>query len=253
VADYGTIGLEYNTSTSDASPVWGTALSLSGVSGANELRMASTGAGAGGTASASWPFIGKPASGVQTVGELWAFTADTTGSKIGTYTGDNTKALVMRWSFDNAGNPVSAMQWSCFGDNTHAAPSPGTQPPTTHNDAFTNGHSSDTSSTSYIKINAFGSGLTAAGSQETPSAGSIGTNPSATTGTAGSVATTAGDWLNAHGAWQSAQGFVQYILGGAIPKTATAFKWYISWVIFVGANISTGTWVFVLTLQYSFS
>lgn len=253
MADYSVIGLEYNTGT-DASPVYGTALTLSGTSGANELRMINSGSGAtGATASASWPYIARPTSGTSTVNQLWAFTGDTTGNQIATYTGDNTKARVMRWSFDNTGNPVSAMQWSCFGDSTHTAPSPGTQPPGSHNDAFTNGHATDTSSTSYIKINAYGSGLTAGGSQETPSAGSIGTNPSATTGTAGSVTTTAGNWLNTAGAWQSAQGWLQNILGGATPQTATAFKWYISWVIFVGANISPSTYTFVMTLQYSFS
>lgn len=253
MSDYGTIGLEYNTGT-DASPVYGTALTLSGTSGANELRMAqSTGSQTGSTSSANWPYMSRPTSGTSAVNQLWAFTADTTGSQIATYTGDNTKARVMRWSFSADGTPVSAMQWSCFGDSTHTAPSPGTQPPGSHNDAFTNGHATDTSSTSYIKINAYGSGLTAGGVQETPSAGSIGTNPSVTTGTAGSVTTTAGNWLNTAGAWQSAQGWIQYILGVAIPQATTAFKWYISWVVFLGANISTGSYVFVMTLQYSYT
>jgi hypothetical protein len=160
---------------------------------------------------------------------------------------------VLRWNFDNTGNPVTAMQWSFFANSTHTAPSAGTQPPGTNNDAFTNGQSSDTSSTSYIKINAYGSGLTAGGVQETPSAGSIGTNPSATTGSAGSTTTTAGNWLNTAGAWTSGQGFIQYILGGAIPQTATAFNWYISLVIFIGANITAGTYTIVMTLQYSYS
>lgn len=250
MSDYGTVQLEYNTGT-DGSPVWtGTAIALSGSGGNNQMRL---GSGTTSTGNASWPFVTKPVAGTTTVSQLWACSADTTCLQVSTYTGDNSKANVLRWSFDSAGNPVSAMQWSFFGDSTHTAPSPGTQPPGSHNDAWTNGSSSDTSSTAYVKINAFGSGLTAAGSQETPSAGSVGTLPTATTGTAGSTTTTAGNWLNSNGAWTSGQGFIQYILGGAIPHTAQAFKWYITMIFFVGAGITTGTYNFVMTLQYSFS
>jgi len=251
MADFSSITLGYNTGT-DASPTWtGTALALNGSSGANELRLALSGTGASGsTASASWPYMNRPASGTSTVSQLWAFTADTTGNQIATYTGDNTKANVLRWVFSADGNPVSAMQLTYYADNTHTNPSAGTQPPGLHNDAFTNGQSSDTSSTSYIKTNAYGSGLTNGGTQETPSAGSVGTNPSATTGAAGSATTSAGAWLST---WQSAQGTIQYITGAAIPKPSTAFFWYCTQIIFLGANISTGTWVIVFDLSYSYS
>jgi hypothetical protein len=251
MADFSSVSLGYNTGT-DALPTWtGTALALSGSSGANELRMALSGTGAStSTASASWPYMNRPASGTSTVNQLWAFTADTTGNQITTYTGDNTKANVLRWVFSADGNPVSAMQLTYYADNTHTNPSAGTQPPGSHNDAFTNGHATDTSSTSYIKINAYGSGLTAGGSQETPSAGSVGTNPSATTGSAGSATTSAGSWLST---WQSAQGTTQYITGAAIPKASTAFNWYCTKVIFLGANISTGTYTIVFDLSYSYS
>lgn len=249
MADYGTIGLEPNTGT-DASPVWGTAITLSGSGGNNQMRL---GSGTATTGSANWPFIARPVAGTSAITQLWACTTDTSCAQVSTYTGDNTKANVFRWSFDNAGNPTSAMQWSFFGDSTHTAPTPGTQPPGTHQDPFTNGQITDTSNTSYIKINAYGSGLTAAGVQETPAAGTIGTMPAATTGTAGATTTTAGNWLNTNGAWTSAQGFVQYILGGAIVHTAQAFKWYGSAIVFLGANISTGTINFVQTLQYTFS
>ena len=249
MADYTTIGLEPNTGT-DASPVWGTAITLSGSSGNNQMRL---GSGTTTTSSANWAYMARPTAGTSAITQLWACTTDTSCVQVATYTGDNTKANVLRWSFDNTGNPTSAMQWSFFGDSTHTAPTPGTQPPGTHQDAFTNGQSTDTSNTSYIKINAYGSGLTAGGSQETPSAGSIGTMPTATTGTAGSTTTTAGNWLNAAGNWTSAQGFVQYILGGATPHTAQAFKWYISMIFFLGANITASTYNFVQTLQYSYS
>jgi len=249
MADYSSITLSYNTNT-DASPTWGTALALSGSAGANELRMALTGgAQTASTSSANWPYMAKPTSGTAAVTQLWAFTADTTGSQITTYTGDNTKANVLRWVFSADGNPVTTMTLTCYGDNTHTNPSAGTQPPGTHNDAFSNGQSSDTSSTSYVKGACYGSGLTNGGTQETPSAGSIGSNPSATTGSAGSVASTAGAWSS----WQSLQGTTQFLTGAAIPKASTAFNWYTSLVIFIGANITAGTWVFVYTLSYSFS
>lgn len=254
MADYTTINLQYQSGAgTDASPVWtGTAIALSGTSGANELRMVTTGGGTS-IASASWPFMARPTSGTSAVTSLYAYTSDSVGLLVTTYTGDNTKARVLRWNFDNTGNPVTAMQVGFFANSTHTAPSAGTQPPGANNDAFTNGQGSDTSSTSYIKFNLYGSGLTAGGSQETPSAGSVGTNPSATTGTAGSVTTTAGNWLNAAGAWQSGQGFVQYITGVAIPQTATAFNWYMTWVIFLGANITAGAYTIVCTLQYSYA
>ena len=254
MADYTTITCDWNSGT-DASPTWtGTTIAMSGSGGANEFRMALSGTGATGTtASASWPYMNIPTSGTTPVNQVWAFPTNTSGTQVATYDGTNGKARVFRLNFSTGGNPVSAMQVSFFANTTHTAPSPGTQPPGANNDAFTNGQSSDTSSTSYIKYNFFGSGLTAGGVQETPAAGSVGTAPTATTGTAGSVTTTAGDWLNAHLAWQSAQGFLQYITGVAIPQTNTAFFWYFTVVIFIGANISTGTFTIVQTLQYTFS
>ena len=255
MADYTTITMQYNTGT-DAAPVWtGTALQPQGTSGANELRMALSGGGAtGSTGSASWPFMAIPGSGTQAVGQLWAFSSDTTGVQIATYTGDNTKANVLRWSFDNLGTPTSAMQLTCFGDSTHTTPSPGTQSGiATHNDAFTNGQASDTSSTSYLKINAYGSGFPSGGAQETPAAGSVGTLPTATTGAAGGVTGSAAHWLNSNGAWQSGQGWLQYLSAPATVAATTAFFWYVDLVFFIGANIATGTWTPVLTLQYNHS
>lgn len=254
MADYTTISCDWNSGT-DGTPNWtGTTIQLSGTGGANEFRMAMSGTGATGTTpSASWPYMNIPASGTQAVNQVWAFSTNTSGTQVATYNGTNGQARVFRYNFSTGGNPVSAMQASFFADTTHTAPSAGTQPPGAHNDPFTNGQSSDTSSTSYIKINFFGSGLTAGGVQETPSAGSVGTAPTATTGTAGSVTTTAGNWLNAAGAWQSAQGFSQYIIGVAIPQTNTAFFWYFTVIIFIGANISTGTFTIVETIQYTFS
>lgn len=256
MADFSTINTQYNTGT-DASPVWtGTAIALSGSSGANEFRMAKSGGSQNGTTpSASWPYMALPASGVSVVDQLWAFTTNTSGSQVPTYDGTNGKARVLRKNFSNDGNPISAMQVSFFADSNHTNPSGGTQPPTTHNDTFTNGTSGETSSKSAIKGNFYGSGLTAGGVQETPSAGSVGTSPSATTGTSGAVTTTAGNWLNAAGAWQDLAGWNDYIIGVAIPQASTAFFWYFTLIIYLAASMSTqaGGWQIVDTVQYSYA
>lgn len=256
MADYGTINTQYNTGT-DASPTWtGTAIALSGSSGANEFRMAKSGGGqSGSTPSASWPYMALPASGASVVDQLWAFSTNTSGSQVATYDGTNGKARVLRKNFSNDGNPISAMQVSFFADSNHTNPSGGTQPPTTHNDTFTNGTSGETSSKSAIKGNFYGSGLTAGGSQETPSAGSVGTSPSATTGTSGAVTTTAGNWLNTAGAWQDLAGWNDYIIGVAIPQASTAFFWYFTLIIYLAASMTTqaGGWTIVDTVQYSYA
>lgn len=192
----------------------------------------------------------RPASGTSAIDQLWAFTANTTGSQVATYNGSNTRANVLRWNFDNTGNPITAMQVTFYADNTHTAPSAGTQPPGSHNDPFTNGHATDTSSTSYIKGNCYGSGLTAGGSQETPSAGSVGTTFTVTTGSAGAATPSAGSWLTT---WQSLQGAIQYLQGPAVPQTATAFFWYQTLIAYLGANITTGTYTIVYDLSYTYS
>jgi hypothetical protein len=255
VSDYSTITTDYNTGT-DATPVWtGTTISLSGSAGANEFRMAlSTGSQTTSTPSASWPYMALPVSGTTTVNQLWAFSTNTSGLQT-IYSGTNSVARVLRYNLSADGNPISAMQVSFFANSTHTNPSPGTQPPGTNNDAFTNGTSGESSSKSLVKGNFYGSGITAAGTQETPSAGTVGTAPTATTGTAGAVTTTAGNWLNAAGAWTDLAGFTDYIIGVAIPKASTAMLWYFTLAIYLAATMSTqaGGWVIVETLQYSYA
>ena len=245
MADFTTFNLQYNKG-SDATPDWtGTAIAFGGSAGANEMRLVNSGLGAGAaTASASWPLITKPGSGTATVGQMWAFSADTTGLQT-TYTGDNTVARVVRWNYDAVGIFASAPQFSCFDSTAHNTPSPGTQP------SIVNG-SSDTSNKSYAKLNAFGRGTQPSGSvQDTPAAGSIGSNPSATTGTAGSVSPpTTPAWLTN---WQDAQGWTDYIVNAGVPQATFAGFWYFSIILFYGANISAATYVFVLTMQYTFS
>ncbi|GHO99556.1 hypothetical protein KSF_096040 [Reticulibacter mediterranei] len=256
MADFGTITTDYNKGT-DASPDWtGTTIALSGTSGANEFRMAlSTGSQTTTTPSASWPYMPLPASGASAVDRLYAFSTNTSGIQVATYDGTNAKARVLRKNFSNNGNPISAMQFSFFADSTHANPSGGTQPPGSHNDTFTNGTSGETSSKSAIKCSMYGSGATAGGTQETPSAGTVGTSPGATTGTSGAVTTTAGNWLNANGAWQDLAGWNDYIIGVAIPAASTAFFWYYTLIIYLVASMTTqaGGWQIVDTVQYSYA
>lgn len=252
MSDFTTINLQYNTGT-DATPTWtGTAIAFGGSAGANEIRWANSTSGAtSSTASANWPYYVRPAAATA-VNQLWAFTADTTGSQVATYDGTNGKANVLRWNWDNTGTFASAPQWSAFGDNTHTAPSAGTQPGGQSGSPIVNGQSSDTSSTSYLKINAYGRGTAASGStQDTPAAGSVGTAPSATTGTAGAVSPPVTPaWLTT---WQSAQGFIQYIADAVTPQATFAGFWYWTCILFTGPNMSTGTLQPVITFQYTFA
>jgi hypothetical protein len=245
LADFTTINTQYNTNT-DASPTWtSTALAFGGSAGANEIRWCNTSAGGASTASASWPIFSRPGSGTAAVGEAWAFTADTTGLKIALYDGSKTSSNVLRWNWDNTGTFAAAPQFSAFGDNTHATPSAGTQPGAQSGSPIVNGQTTDTSSTSYLKINAYGNG-----SSQAPAAGAAGTTLAVTSGTAGAVSPGSAAWLST---WQSAQGFIQYILCTATPAATTANTWVWTCALFTGVNMSTGTLQAVITFQYAFS
>ena len=101
-----------------------------------------------------------------------------------------------------------------------------------------NGQATDTSNTSYLKINAYGSGLTAGGSQETPSSGAAGSTLAVTSGTAGAATPSAGSWLST---WQSAQADTQYVQGPATPQAVTAFDWYVVLALYSGPNLCLGS------------
>jgi hypothetical protein len=183
---------------------------------------------------------------------MWAFTADTTGVKCATYTGTNANANVLRWDWDGLGTFAAAPQFTMFGDNTHATPSAGTQPGAQSGSPIVNGQATDTSSTSYCKINAYGNGVTAGGTQHTPSAGSVGSAPTVTTGGAGAATPAATPaWL---ATWNDAQGWTNYILNGATPQATKAGYWYWTMALFTGVHMSTGSAIQpVLTLQYAYS
>jgi hypothetical protein len=245
MSDFTSIVTDYNTGT-DASPTWsGTSLAFAGTSGANELRFAPSSGATTTTASASWPVIQHPTSGTAVVPQLWAFTADTTGLQT-IYDGTNSKSNVLRWHWDNTGTMVAAPQFTAYANSTHTAPSAGTQPAGTNNDPITNGQSSDTSSTSYLKAAAWGSVVAPASSL---TAGSAGSAPSATTGTAGAITTTASAWST----WQSLQGAIQYIVFTGTPAATTANTWNWTCILYLGANISTGTITPICTFTYVYS
>lgn len=250
MTDFTTLNLQYNTGT-DAAPTWtGTAIAFGGSTGANELRWANSVAGmTGGTGSAAWAYYARPAA-TAAVNQLWAFTTDTTGSQVATYDGSNGKSNVLRWNWDNTGTFASAPQFSAFSDSTHTAPVPGTQPGGQSGSPVVNGNVTDTSSTSYLKYNAYGFGVTSGGVQQTPAAGAAGTTLLATSGTAGAVSPGSAAFLTT---WQSAQGWTQYIVDGQTPQAATAGFWYWTCVLFTGPNMSTGTMLPVVTFQYTYA
>jgi hypothetical protein len=245
MTDFTTLKTQTNAgaSVTDASPTW---VDMPFGTANNELRICGSGAGAAGTASASWPTFLRP--GATAVWpEMWAFTADTTGLKMATY--DGTTAHYMQWriNWDNTGTFASAPIISAWGDNTLAAASPGTQPGAQSGSPFVNGQSSDTSSTSYIKGNAYGYGVDTGGTQQTPGSNAGGTM-AVTTGTAGAVSPGTGAWL---ATWQSLQALTQYIQDGVTPKATTSGFWYVVLAFWTGPNMSGGTLLPVLGFQYT--
>lgn len=252
MADFTLVQIGFNEGTDAAADWTGNVIAFGGSAGANEFRFQRTGGGGtGSTGSASWPNIIKPGS-VGVVEEMWAFASDTVGLKVN-YDGTIAQTLVLRFDFDANGSPASAMQFSAFQDTSDTTPTPGSQTANaTDGRNIINGQATDTSSTSYLKGNAFGSGKPAGG-QETPStSGNAGTTLAATSGTAGSVSPGAGAWL---ATWQSLQGWTQYITAPAlyVPAAGVGY-WYIALVMYVGPNEQTGNMVFCpLTLQYTWT
>lgn len=252
LADYSIFDLDTNTAANDAAtPVWTNQLTPSGSGGAEELRFCASGAGTATTPSASWPGFQRPAS-VQAIPECWGFTTNILGAKVNTYDGTNANARQFRWDFDNLGTPVSPMQMSSFATTALPTPVPGTQPssPSSDGSGIVNGHATDTSSKAYMKGNAFGVGLTGAGAQQTPSAGTTGT-VTATSGTTGALTPGASAWLTN---WQDLQGWTDYILSGATAQALTAGFWFFVLSLWSGPNLCLGTNIGpVIVNQYNYT
>jgi hypothetical protein len=241
MADFTTIRSMWNSGT-DGTPVWN-AVTFGGSAGANEVRWCAAAAGAAGTASASWPQYNRPGA-TAAVAELWYFTADTTGVKVATFDGTTGKANIACIDYDNLGTYAAAPTLTAYGDNTHAAPVAGTQPGALSGSPIVNGHATDTTSTSYLKMNLYGDDQTA-----NPAAGAIGGTCAVTTGTAGSVSPGAAAWL---ATWQSMQGVIQYITHRRTPAATTAGKIFFAPILFTGPNMSLGTLLPVITFTYSY-
>ena len=242
MTDFTTLKWQVNTGASDAAPTWSD--ELFGTAG-NELRVCGAGAGAANTSSASWPSYLRPlAAGV--IPEMWGFSADAVGLKITTYDGTGAHYNQHRVNWDALGTFASSPLISCWKDNTFPAATPGTQPgQPADGSAVVNG-SADTGNASYAKGAMFGVGVTAAGAADNPS-GNMGSNPLATSGSAGGLQTVAAAWS----AWQSLQAATQWIVNGVIPKATTAGTWngLLAW--FTGPNQQGGTLLPVLGFQYT--
>lgn len=249
MADFTLIKTQVNTAstTPDASPTWTDML----FGTANyEVRLCASGAGGASIASAVWPSFLRPGS-TAVIPEMWGyFGSDNSGGvKITAY--DGTTAHYMQWriNWDNTGTFAAANILSFWKDNTLPAASPGTQPSAGSGgdgSSFVNGQTTDTSNTSYIKINAYGSGKTAGGTQETPAANAGGTL-TVTSGTAGAATPSAASWL---ATWQSAQAATQYIQGPATPAATSSGFWYTVLALYTGPNMTGGTLLPVGGFQY---
>lgn len=245
MTDFTTIKAQVNTGTSDASPTFTDML----LSTANyELRLCGTGVGNGTTASASWFTYVRPGS-VGVIPEMWGYygSDNSGGTKVTTYDGTSSHYKQILISWDNTGTFASAPIISAWKDNTYPAASAGSQPGTGDGSAFVNGQSSDTSSTSYIKANFYGQGLTSGGSQQTPSSNAAGTL-TATSGSAGAATPGSAAWL---ATWQSLQAATQYIQNGGTPQATTAGLWYGVLAFYTGPNMTGGTLVPVFGVQYT--
>lgn len=247
MADFTVLKSQVNTGASDASPTWTDML----FNTANyELRLCGSGAGAGNIASVAWPTFLRPGS-VSVIPEMWGYfgSNNSGGLKINTYDGTNAHFMQWRINWDNTGTFAAANILSFWKDATLPAASPGTQPnPTSGGDgsSFVNGHATDTNSTSYAKLNANGSGVTAGGTQETPNANANGTL-TATSGSAGAATPGAGAWLSN---WQSGQASTQFVQGTATPAATTSGFWYTLFSFFTGPNMTGGTLLPVAGFQY---
>jgi len=213
-----------------------------------EMRLCGASAGGGSIASASWPTYLRPGS-TGVIPEMWGyFGSDASGGlKSTTYDGTSAHYLQKRISWDNTGTFASAPIYSAWKDNTLPAAVPGTQPGSGDGTAFINGQSSDTSSTSYIKANFYGQGVTSGGTQQTPSSNAGGTL-TATSGTNGAVSPGSGAWL---ATWQSLQALTQYIQNGGTPAATTAGFWYCAMAYYSGPNMTAGTLLPVEGVQYT--
>jgi hypothetical protein len=246
MADFTSLQLEGNingTATQNWHPLIGAG---------KELRLLDVNTGGQTTASASWSFVTRPASGTIAVDYYWVYDSDAIGG--GIYGGSTsavgtagaapaayatTQYLQMRWNWDATGTFASAPIFTAYATTAHAAITRG-------DGSILGGHASDTGATarSYLKGLAYGSGAT----MQVPAAGP-GSAPVVTDGATGAVTAGAAAWS----AVQGLQGDNDYILYNNTPTALTAQVWYVQFRAFIGLNLTPGTLVPVLSLKYTYT
>lgn len=244
ISDFTTIRLQFNSNT-DASPTWtGNNISFGGSAGANQIRWCAASAGGASTTSANWPLYTRPGS-TTAVAECWCFATDGSGVKVATYDGGRTNSNVFRIDYDNVGTYAAAPSLTAYSDSTNTAASPGTQPGAQSGSPIING-STDTSNTSYLKGNMYGTAQTS-----NLTAGAAGTTLAVTSGTAGSVSPSAAAFL---ATWQSLQAATQYITFPSTPAATTAGDIFFSLALWTGPTMSTSSSMQpVVCWQYAYS
>lgn len=238
MADFSSFTLEANRGNV-GTPNW------SNVLGANrEIRWHDTSAAGLTTASASWPFMTRPAA-TGGVDYAYAYTADAVGDGVfGGGVGQipaafaTTQYLQFRWSWDNVGTFASAPLFTAYPSTSHGVPSRG-------DGSVLGGHASDTGATAraYLKGVIYGSGTTT----QVPAAGPA--TPLVTDGATGSVASSAAAWSN----WQGLQGDTDYLSYPSTPTAVTAQVLYTMLRLFTGPNMSAGTHVPVVSCKYTYT
>jgi hypothetical protein len=136
---------------------------------------------------------------------------------------------MLRWNDAGNGSWASIPTLSAYDDNTHSGPT------VSGSSSFPNnlaGNSTDTSSTSYLKANAYGY------FNQSP-AGAPSNAPVVTTGGSGNSVTPSAAWLTNY---SDLQANINYITCGIQPANNTAQQWYFMLALFSGANMQTGVY-----------
>lgn len=247
MSDFSVMAIQLNTGTTPATPgtpVW-TSLGAAGSGTGVELRWSDVST-AGAIASASWPFMTRPAA-TQVVPFLYAFSADTTSlGSLGTSTNTpvtfaNSNFMHSRWSWDAVGSFASAPIFTAYPSTAHGAITRG-------DGSVLGGHATDTGGTarSYLKANAWGR-VTSAGA---PAAAPTNA-PVVTDGTTGTVGPTAGaNWMTNYA---GLQGDNDFITAPFTPVATTADQWNTIFALFTGPNQTPGTATFTVSLRYTYA
>lgn len=243
MADFTTFRFQLNTGT-NASPVW-TAVPASGAGTGQELRYSDSSA-QGAVASASWPYVTRPAA-TAGIDYLYVFTADTTSlgyvSTSSTtptaFSNNNYNCLRLDW--DNVGTFASAPIFTAYASTAHAAISRG-------DGSLLGGHATDTGGTarSYLKGNGFGRVTSAGGPAAAPTNDAV-----VTDGATGALTPSAGaNWLTNY---QGLQGDNDWIAFPSTPAAVTADQWALMLRMFTGPNETPGTLTPVISCKYTYA